>query len=479
MTLRVSTSSTFSRVLLGIRSNQIDLIKAQEQVASGLRLLRPSDDPTGTAKALSLTRQIADVNRFNSAINSGITLVDTATAGLQDAATLLAEARQLLVQGMNGTQTMEDRESLAVEFDLLRAQIMEVGNLRAGDRYLFGGTDTTRPPWVEESADGTKRVLYRGNEESQYTRVGESVDVPINLPGIDVFGRLKPTGTTFAGLTGVSNGLTADEGMGYEYLHFRHDSTLAGGIAGVGLALVGGGDDDTILGANALSIDVAAGTVQLGSGPVTMLPDPASAGAADFVVKNELGAELHLNFTGFTGADYAGTVTGQGSVSLHGSDWTPVDFTETDLELSDPNTGAVLHINTTGVKRAGEELVTFGGSVNLFDVLQGVADDLRNVTDLEPAAIVDRLEERLSELDRGHENLLLGMGVLGSRSQRLKGASERMLGIELQLESLRSSITDADYAEVALDLARSDLNLQVAQASGARLIQTSLLKFLG
>jgi len=74
---------------------------------------------------------------------------------------------------------------------------------------------------------------------------------------------------------------------------------------------------------------------------------------------------------------------------------------------------------------------------------------------------------------------LIGLGVLGSRSQRLNSAGERTLSVGLQLETFLSSITDADYAEVALDLTRSDLSLQVAQASGARLIQTSLLNFLG
>lgn len=479
MTLRVSTNSTFSRVLMGIRHNQIKMIRSQEQVASGRRLLRPSDDPTGAAKALSLTRQIADVDRFNSAIVSGLTMVDTATAGLQDAASLLSEARHLLLQGMNGTMTMEDRESLAVEFDLLHAQLLEAGNLRAGDRYLFGGTETSHPPWVVETANGRSRVVYEGNEESQLVRVGDAVDVAISLPGIDVFGRLAATGTTFAGLTGVTNGLTADEGTGYEYLQFRHDSTNPGGMAAVGLALVNGGNNDSILGDTALTIDTAAGTIQLGNGTVYSIPDPASPEALDLVVENEFGAKLHLDLSGFTGADYTGTVSGAGSVSLDGSEWIAVDFTETDLELRDPATGAVIHIDTTGVQRAGEELVTFGGSVNIFDVLQGIADDLRNDSGLEQGKMVDRLEERLGELDRGHENVLLGMGVLGSRSQRLKGASQRMLGIELQLESLRSSITDADYAEVALDLARSELSLQVAQASGARLIQTSLLNFLG
>ncbi len=469
----------FSRVLLGIRRNQFDLIRAQEQVASGRRLLRPSDDPAGTAKALSLTRQIADVGRFNDAITAGLTVVNTATAGLQDGSSLLSEARELLLEGMNGTLTMGDRESLATEFDLLRAQLMEIGNLRAGDRYLFGGTDTSQPPWVETSSDGGPRVTYRGNEESQLVRIGEGVDIAINLPGVEIFGGMEFTGTTFAGLTGVASGITADEGTGYEYLELRHDSTDPGALAGVGIALVNGGANDTILGDNTLTIDITAGTIQLGSGRELSLPNPGSSDYADFVIENELGGELHLDLTGFTGADYTGTVRGEGSASLDGTTWTALTFTETDLEFTDSATGIVLHIDATNVKRAGNELVTFGGTVNLFDAMQGIADDLRNGDDLDQDKLVDRLEERLTELDRGQENLLIGLGVLGSRSQRLTSASQRTLGIELQLESLRSNITDADYAEVALDLARSDLSLQVAQASGARLIQTSLLNFLG
>ncbi len=256
----------FSRVLLSIQQNQIKSIRAQEQVASGRRLLRPSDDPTGAARALSLTRQIADVDRFHSAISSGRTVVDTATAGLQNASNLLSEARQLLIESMNGTLSPGDREALSVEFDLLRTQLMEIGNLRTGDRYLFAGTDSGQPPWVTEGSGDHTRVVYRGNEESQFIRIGEGVDIPINLPGSEVFGRMEFTGTNFAELTGVASGLTADEGLGYEYLDFRHDSTSPGTLGTVGIALVNGGADDSLLGDAALNAEAGAGTTECGTG---------------------------------------------------------------------------------------------------------------------------------------------------------------------------------------------------------------------
>uniref|UniRef100_UPI00339666CA hypothetical protein n=1 Tax=Acinetobacter baumannii TaxID=470 RepID=UPI00339666CA len=51
---------------------------------------------------------------------------------------------------------------------------------------------------------------------------------------------------------------------------------------------------------------------------------------------------------------------------------------ETDLELSDPVLGQVLHVDTTAILRAGVELVTFGDTSNAFDLLQGVIEDLAN-----------------------------------------------------------------------------------------------------
>ena len=477
--MRISTFSTFGRVLLGIRQNQLTGVRAQEQLASGRRLLRPSDDPVGAARALRLNSQLADVGRFRGAITAGRASVDTASSALEQASTLVAEARALLLQGMSGTLAQEDRESIASEFELIRSQLLEIGNLQSGDRFLFSGTETKTRPWVEVSRGGTTVVEYRGNDEAQSLRVGEGIQVPITVPGFELFGRFEPTGTFFDGLTGVSSGLTADQGAGYADLVFRHDSTLAGAIGSVGLALVNGGADDTLLGDNALTVDATAGTIQLGSGPVVTIPPVGEPGRADLVVTNELGGTLHLDLSSYTGADFSGTVTGTGSVSFDGGPFQAVSFTETDLELTDPDRGLVLHVDTTGVRRAGSELVTFGGTLNVFDLMQGISEDLRNDQGLETQGVQARLAQRLEELDKSHEGLLVGLGVLGARGQRLAVSDERTRDVELGLQGLLSDVEDADLAEVALDLARSETLLQLAQASGARLIQTSLLNFLG
>jgi hypothetical protein len=322
-----------------------------------------------------------------------------------------------------------------------------------------------------------RRAVYRGNQLEQAIRAGEDFDVSISAAGDRFFGRPAPGPARFDGLTGAAPGLTADEGSGSAYLVLRHDATDAGTLGSAGIALVNGGNDDTLLGPNALVIDASAGTVRLGDGAAVAIPGAGER--ADVVVRNARGGELHLDLTGWNGADFGGPVTGQGSISLDGETFQALTFAETDLELSSPDRGLVLHVSTAGVLRAGSELVRFGDTTNAFDLLDGLVHDLRNEEGLEPAALVARLSGRLEDLGRVHDDLLLGVSVLGARAARIASAVERQGEVGLELRGRLSEIEDADLSEVALDLARSELILQVAQAAGARVIQTSLLNFLG
>lgn len=473
--MRVSTNSNYNRVLAGIRLNLAKLVRANEQIATGQRILRPSDDPTGTSRILSLQRLEADNQRFIDSINSGLTTVNTAASNLEDASGILTEIRAKLLQGMNGSAPQSARDSIANDIELLREQLIEIANGRSGEQALFGGTELEGSPWQEVSIGGRDRVLYLGNSDEQRIRIGSGVELALNVDGALIFGRNQASGTSFAGLTGVVSGTTADEGFGYEYLTLRHDATDPGSLSSVGISLVNGGADDTLLGSQTLNLDPVAGTMQLGSGPVVSLPSP---GATNVALENEFGGTLHLDFSGYSGAAFSGTVVGEGSASLDGQTFTPLTFSETDLELVHPESGAIVHLDTTGVRRAGVELTSFDGNTNVFDVLQGAVDDLRNGDGLQSADLMQRLNIRLEELDRNQENLLQGLGELGARSARLSSTERRLQDVNVDLQGLLSTTKDADISEVGLDMGQAVQSLELAQAAGARLLQTSLLNFL-
>jgi flagellar hook-associated protein 3 FlgL len=473
MAIRPTQQAIFSQIQRGLTFNFGALVRSQEQVASGKRINRPSDDPVGASQALAFRRQIAAAERSKTVVDGARVMLDTASSSLQDAGGLVAEARSILLQAMNGTQSPDDRKLLGNSIALIRDRLLEIGNQRTGNRFLFGGTATNFMPFVESDVAGTPRVNYAGSDESQEVLVGLESLLTVTLPGDEIFALKQRTGTQFSSLTGVRSGTSADQGTGYVELVVRHDATTASGLTG-GVTL-GSSAADTIVGDHTLIVDGVANTVQLDNGAAMPIP---SSNLGNVVVVNEHGAEVHLDLSAYSGASFSATLSASASVSLDGVNFTAVTLTETDLQLVDAASATVLHIDTRQLHRAGTELVTFGGTVNVFDVLGGIAADLENAGALAPGDLLERLDMWLIELDRNHENVQIATGELGSLSQRATGLGEAFDDEMTQVRGLLSNVEDVDFTNAVLEMTRAEQTLQLAQATSMRLTQNTLLNFL-
>lgn len=477
MAIRPTQQATYSQLQRGLSANFARLVRAQEQIASGKRIVRPSDDPVGTSLSLSYKRQIAAGERYQTAIDGARVMLDTGSSLLQDAGGLLAEARSTLLTAMNGTQSEDDRRLLGNSIKLIRDRMLEVGNARTGNRYLFGGSGSSSAPFEVGTHAGNPTVRYIGERESQQVLVGLDSKLDVTLPGDEIFSSKARTGTGFSGLTGVRAGSSANQGSGFIYLDARHDSTTAVALGG-GLALANGGANDTILGSHTLVVDPLTNTAQLDNGPSVVLPASTAPGAQAVRIENEHGAAVFIDFSAWSGAAVNGTLLGAGSLSIDGVNYTSVTLAETDLELLADGGQTVLHLDTTAIHRAGVELVTFAGSVNVFDTLQGIVNDLDNLHQLDARELRERLDMWLGELDRNHETLQIATGQLGSLSARATSLETSFDDELLAVRGLLSGVEDVDFSQVALDMTRAEQTLQLAQATSARLFQSSLLNFL-
>jgi flagellin-like hook-associated protein FlgL len=84
----------------------------------------------------------------------------------------------------------------------------------------------------------------------------------------------------------------------------------------------------------------------------------------------------------------------------------------------------------------------------------------------------------LVELDRNHENVLTATGELGALSQRAGGLGDAYETELSQVRGLLSGVEDVDFATAVMEMSRAEQTLQLAQATSARLLSTSLLNFL-
>ncbi|HTF90718.1 MAG TPA: flagellar hook-associated protein FlgL [Planctomycetota bacterium] len=476
MNIRPTQASTFALVQNGLLSNFGKLVSAQEQVSSGKKFLRASDDPGASARALALQGRVSETARYVEAIAGGTRELGLGATALQDAGELITQAKEITLAGLNGTLSAEDRAVLALQLRQIKAQLLDIANTNEGGRYLFSGTDVGSKPFETGDRHGFASTAYGGNQDQHQLLVGGDLHVAIGIPGSDIFAGFEPAGASFEGLTGASNGTSTDQGLGPVTLFVRHDSTTLT-IPG-GVALVAAGANDTLIGNHTLAIDPVAGTVTLDAGPPRQLPAAGSANFADFELTNDRGDTVHLDFSAWSGAAANGTVVGAGSMSLDQTTWTAIDGVSTDVELVDASTNTVLHVDVTAIHRSGNELVSFTGTVNIFDALESIADTLENVDGLSASEQVRRVNLVFDEVDRNHDNVLAGLTTLGARSARMQSLDENYAGVDTELRSQISNIEDADYSQVVLDMMRAEQTLQLTQSVGSKLLQTTLLNFL-
>jgi flagellar hook-associated protein 3 FlgL len=87
-------------------------------------------------------------------------------------------ARELILQGANGTLSDSQRGDIASELDQLAESIKSAGNTQYAGRYIFSGSATTTAPFTTGGAD-----TYLGNSASISREIGQNIQVPINVTG--------------------------------------------------------------------------------------------------------------------------------------------------------------------------------------------------------------------------------------------------------------------------------------------------------
>ena len=206
--MRINTYMAYETSISQLQSRQASLTRAQEQLTSGKRVDRASDDPAAAARAERALAAIgrADANkRALDASRNSVTLTESA---LGDAGEMLQQARELAISAGNGSLVDSDRLTIANAIRGLRNDLLAVANRTDGaGRYLFGGQGADSPPLV----DGPGGVQYFGTTGEQLAASGETT--PLTVDGNAAFlatpDPADPTQplSVFAALDRIINGL--------------------------------------------------------------------------------------------------------------------------------------------------------------------------------------------------------------------------------------------------------------------------------
>ncbi len=194
--VRVSTGMIFDAGVTAMQMRTGSLLKTQQQISSGRRILSPSDDPVAAARALEVT-QAKSINAGQAEVrNNAKSTLGLADSQLEAASSLLVRVRELTVQAGNAALSANDRRSLAAELRSRFDELVALANSTDGTgQYLFGGYQSSSRPFAGSVASG---VNYGGDDGMRTLKVSDSRLLPISDSGNDVFMRIQNGNGVFA-----------------------------------------------------------------------------------------------------------------------------------------------------------------------------------------------------------------------------------------------------------------------------------------
>jgi flagellar hook-associated protein 3 FlgL len=175
MTMRITTMMTSRTTLRDLNDDLGRLSKLQEQLSSGKRITRPSDDPYGTSRALGLRSEVTGLQQFQRNVADGTGWLNTGDTALSQMSDALQRVRELVIQGSNDAVGAQARMSIADEIDQLTESVKQEASVRYGGRYVFSGTATDTAPYVLGGSDA-----YAGDAGTITREIGPGVQIPIN-----------------------------------------------------------------------------------------------------------------------------------------------------------------------------------------------------------------------------------------------------------------------------------------------------------
>lgn len=180
--MRVTQSMLSNNMLLNLNNSYGKMSKLQDQITSGSKITRPSDDPVIAVKGMGYRRDLGQVEQYTRNMNEVNNWIDTTDESLNQVGEQMKRVRELVIQAANDTNTPDDRAKMKAEIDQIRQQIQDVGNTKIADRYIFSGTRTNQPLFENGKIDPTKV-----NSEDVIIEVYDGIQMKVNTPGAELF----------------------------------------------------------------------------------------------------------------------------------------------------------------------------------------------------------------------------------------------------------------------------------------------------
>lgn len=177
--MRITNQMLQQNAVRDLRGTLEALARARQEAATGRRVQTVSDDPVDAARIMTMDADLRQIEQFRRNGVAATTKLSAEDVVLDTVRELLQRAKNLAISAATLPVGDPQRDTALAEVQLIRQQVISLGNTRVGNEYIFGGGQTTTPPF---QPDGT----YVGDLTVRRTAIDERVVVDTSHPGAPV-----------------------------------------------------------------------------------------------------------------------------------------------------------------------------------------------------------------------------------------------------------------------------------------------------
>ncbi|MCA0971568.1 flagellar hook-associated protein FlgL [Halobacillus litoralis] len=179
--MRVTQGMLSNNMLRNLSNSYERMGKYQEQLSTGKKISRPSDDPVVAMKGINYRTELTKVQQFKRNINEVNNWMENSDSALDKATLAMQRIRELTVQASNGTYEEGQRANIAKEIRQLKEHVGSIANIKVNDKYIFNGANTTEKPvdlatFTVDSSDTSVNI-----------EVTDGVEIKTNVTPSNVF----------------------------------------------------------------------------------------------------------------------------------------------------------------------------------------------------------------------------------------------------------------------------------------------------
>jgi flagellar hook-associated protein 3 FlgL len=188
--MRITHRYIADNLLNSLQGNLSRLARYQEQMATGKRMLRPSDDPKMLGELMKIKSTLSYNEQYDTNIDDGLSYLEMSDVSMGTLGDILSKALEYTIQAANDTYAPEDRKALAKQIDKMIDQVVDLANSTVGGKYIYAGMKNGSRPFERVNSNDTDpyndKIIFMGDSNPVMREVAAGVSYRVDAPGVKI-----------------------------------------------------------------------------------------------------------------------------------------------------------------------------------------------------------------------------------------------------------------------------------------------------